>query len=57
MKNQLINEIRDNSWIIHQSNTNLSMEYSDQDLWSKLIKTKKSKYAIWANMPKNPNLN
>ena len=57
MKNQLINEIRENSWIIHQSNTNLSMEYSDQDLWSKLINTKKSKYAIWANMPKNPSLN
>ena len=56
-EDQLINEIRENSWIIHKSNTSLSMQYSNQDLWSKLIKTKNKKYAIWSNMPKNPSLN
>jgi len=56
-EDQLKNEIRENSWIIHKSNTNLCMQYSDENLWSKLIKTKKNKYAIWANMPKDPSLN
>ena len=56
-EDQLKNEIRENSWIVHQSNTNLCMQYSNETLWSKLIKTKKNKYAIWANMPKDPSLN
>jgi hypothetical protein len=33
------------------------MNYSTPKLWSDLIKTKKEKYAIWANMPKDPSLN
>ena len=54
---QLINEVIENSWIIHEFKTSICMQYSDQNLWSDLIKTKKKKYAIWANMPKNPSLN
>jgi putative transcriptional regulator len=55
-ENQLNNEIRENSWIINKSNTNVCMRYSTEKLWENLIKVKK-KYAIWANMPKNPSLN
>ena len=56
-ENQLNNEIKEKSWIIHEPNTKLCMQYSAQELWSNLIKTKHLKYAIWTNMPKNPNLN
>ena len=56
-ENQLDNEIRENSWIIHESNVRLCMQYSTEKLWSDLIRTKKQKYAIWANMPKNPSMN
>ena len=56
-EDQLNNEIRENGWITHESNVNLCMEYSTEKLWSDLIKTKNQKYAIWANMPKDPSLN
>ena len=56
-ENQLNTEIRNNGWITHKSDINLCMKYSDHNLWSTLMKTKKEKYAIWANMPTNPSLN
>jgi putative transcriptional regulator len=56
-EDQLNNEIRENSWITHESNVSLCMQYSNEKLWSDLIKTKQQKYAIWTNMPKDPNLN
>jgi putative transcriptional regulator len=56
-EDQLNNEIRENGWIIHKSNVNLCMKHSTEKLWSDLIKTKNQKYAIWANMPKDPSLN
>ena len=45
-EDQLNNEIRENSWITHESNKNICMQYSNEKLWSNLIKTKKHKYAI-----------
>ena len=33
------------------------MQYSTSKLWNKIIKNQKSDYAIWVNMPKDPNLN
>ena len=54
---QLNNEIKENSWIVHEANINLCMQYSTDRLWSDLIKTKHTKYAIWTNMPKDPSLN
>lgn len=56
-EDQLNNEIREDGWIIHESDIDICMQYSSEKLWGDLIKTKKTKYAIWANMPKNPNLN
>ena len=53
---QLNNEVRENGWLIHKFDHNICMKYSTETLWSDLIKTKK-KYAIWANMPKDPSLN
>lgn len=54
---QLKKEIIEDSWIMHKPSTKICMQYSDGQLWSKLIRTKKEKYAIWTNMPKDPSLN
>ena len=54
---QLNTEIRDDAWIIQPAKNKLCMKYSTPKLWSDIIKTKKMKYAIWANMPKDPSLN
>ncbi|MDC0249442.1 YqgE/AlgH family protein [Flavobacteriales bacterium] len=56
-KGQLNNEIQEDSWIVERVKDNLCMNYSTPELWSNLMKTKKQKYAIWANMPKDPSLN
>ena len=56
-ENQLNEEIREDGWIINNANKDICMKYSNPTLWTDLIKTKDRKYAIWANMPKNPNLN
>jgi putative transcriptional regulator len=54
---QLNNEIREDSWIVEDIKDKLCMDYSNPKLWSDIIKTQKQDYAIWANMPKDPNLN
>jgi len=56
-EDQLNTEIREDSWIVESSKDDLCMNYSTPKLWSDIMKTKKSDYAIWANMPKDPNLN
>jgi len=56
-EDQLNNEIREEGWIVQDSKHKLCMHYSTPKLWSDIIKTKKAEYAIWANMPKDPNLN
>jgi len=56
-REQLNNEIREDSWIVENIKNNLCMNYSTPELWSDIIRTKKRKYAIWTNMPKDPNLN
>ena len=55
--NQLDNEIKNKSWIVTESRKDYCMNYSDQNLWSKIIKTQGNKHAIWANLTKNPHLN
>ena len=56
-ENQLNTEIREDGWIVEKSQEKLCMDYSSQKLWSDIIKTQKTEYAIWTNMPKDPNLN
>ena len=56
-KDQLKHEIKKDGWITHEPNINLCMQNSTEKLWSDLIKTKSKKYAIWANIPKDPSLN
>ena len=54
---QLENEINNGGWIIKDATKEECMSYSKDDLWSNIMKTQSQEYAIWANLPKNPNLN
>ena len=54
---QLQKEIKEKSWIISQTTSEECLAYSDANFWSKLIKKQDNKYKIWANLPRNPNLN
>ncbi len=55
--NQLKSEIAEESWIMKEANTKLCMQYyKTHEVWKKQIKDIKE-YAIWSNMPNNPNLN
>ena len=54
-KNQLISEIKENSWILCEYDLNECL--NKKNIWSSIIKTLGEKYAIWTNATKNPNLN
>ncbi len=54
---QLNNEIREDSWLVQRSTKEVCMQYSNAKLWSDIIKKQSGKYAIWANLPKDPSLN
>ena len=56
-EDQLNSEIREDSWLVESSKDDLCMQYSTTKLWNKIIRNQKSDYAIWVNMPKDPNLN
>ena len=55
--NQLENELKEDSWIVNNKIKDLSMLYSNNELWGKIMRRLEKKYAIWSNLPKNPNLN
>ena len=54
---QLNTEIREESWIVNETKEIYWNKYKSKDIWKELIKKQKSKYAIWANLPKEPYLN
>ena len=57
-ENQLDDEIKNDSWIVSNiSDQNICMTKSNEQLWRDFIKEMGDKYAIWANLPKNPSLN
>ena len=57
-KDQLISEVRENSWIIVPSDKECCMKLSsNKELWSSFIKKMDAKYAIWTNLPADPFLN
>lgn len=57
-KGQLINELKGDSWIISETNTNLLFGTTDaDDLWSTILKEKGKPYAMMANFPEDPNFN
>lgn len=57
-KDQLISEVRENSWIIVPSDKECCMKLSsNKELWSSFIKKMDTRYAIWTNLPADPFLN
>ena len=57
-KDQLISEVRENSWITVPSDKECCMKLSsNKELWSSFIKKMDAKYAIWTNLPADPFLN
>lgn len=56
-KNQLENEINEKSWVLDNTSTKLCMQKSNSELWSRIAKKRGGEYAIWSNLPVNPNLN
>jgi putative transcriptional regulator len=56
-KNQLDNEIKITSWIIKDNNYQNIFETNPETLWKDELLKLDSTYQIWANAPKNPNLN
>lgn len=54
---QLNDELKEGSWVLKELDIKLyDKYYNKKGIWRDHIK-KIKKYAIWSNMPKNPNLN
>ncbi len=54
---QLEREIEEQSWIVAPGNSEIALRQNNQKLWKNFISQMDREYAIWANMPENPNLN
>lgn len=54
---QLMDEIKDESWIISDVNSNDINELNDVDLWKKTLQKMGSKISLLSNFPEDPSLN
>jgi len=54
---QLEEEINNGNWLVLNSEKTDCWQQSSKHLWSQIIKKQDSNYAIWTNLPKDPNLN
>lgn len=54
---QLNNELKEKSWIVMNPTNEIIQSTKPESLWSDILKTLGSDYAIWANPPLNPSLN
>lgn len=54
---QLEREIRENSWLVNDVDSNLVMEQLGADAWMEFVKKAGERYFIWENYPENPSLN
>lgn len=54
---QLNEEIKNKSWIVCESKTDLIMKENSTELWSELLKSMGKHYSIMANFPEDPTLN
>lgn len=53
-KEQLNNEINEDSWLISNINTKI---FNKKNLWKEVLKKKGGKYAMFTQFPENPSLN
>lgn len=54
---QLIKEIKENSWLIGNTDKDLLLGSQSRDLWRNSLNVLGGKYAIWARYPQYPSLN
>ena len=57
MPKQLDNELKEKSWLISGSSIDFAFRSNTSSLWSDVLKSMGSEFAILANFPENPNLN
>lgn len=55
-KNQLIEEIAEDSWLVSEISTKIVMSCSDE-LWLNMVRKQGKKYSLWQNYPENPSMN
>ena len=56
-KEQLIDELKTNSWITNQYNSNFIFDHDTESLWKRIIKSKGGDFEFLANYPELPILN
>ena len=54
---QLEKELEEQSWILAPGNSDIALRQHNHKLWKNFISQMDKEYAIWANMPEDPNLN
>ncbi len=54
---QLLDEIKDESWIIAENNMKSITELNDEDMWKNTLQKMGSKFSLLSNFPENPSLN
>jgi len=54
---QLEHELEENAWIVSNKDPKYLLKNSDKNMWRDFIKKMDEEYAIWSNMPEDPNLN
>jgi len=56
-KNQLMGEIKHDSWLVSQTTNSQILHAKDDSFWKKTIETIGGSYLAWLNYPKDPLLN
>lgn len=54
---QLKDEINNNSWLVSDFNTKISLQENNPDIWKEYMENLGEKYKLWTMFPENPNLN
>ncbi|HSL86137.1 MAG TPA: YqgE/AlgH family protein [Bacteroidales bacterium] len=54
---QLGRELKENSWVILKVNTGVIMGNRGSDTWTRVLRSFKNKYRMWADFPESPEMN
>jgi putative transcriptional regulator len=55
--NQLQNELKQNSWLVHKEVGNSILKYPVNNMWTGMVNSMGPKYKIWTKYPIDPNMN
>lgn len=54
---QLVEEMKEGSWVVSEGDANLLFENKASEMWSTALRRLGGGYALWAEMPLDPDLN